>query len=296
MYCCLFWHLHHGALGWFFRLATLEIAVETSAMVLPWATMQNCKSLHHFQHSYDHDDDQVWLARACSCHRVVNWLRTGGGDSFSWSFCRFKNFARQFQCRGTRGDFWIQGMILNKQHIVRQCSWLSSFPLSSIISSWQVQWYVSANHAGGYSYRLCKMPERGIKDLTEECFQERTIMVIMMIIEMVIKKLLVWWRMVRIVRWMKVILILQETPLDFVGDKQWVVYANQVPSDTHIPSIYMWPRNFFLTQYFSKGNVFWNIPVCLVYQCNILLSYTQDHRTQVSAKRTTEGTFPPGLI
>ena len=34
-----------------------------------------------------------------------------------------------------------------------------------------MQWYVSANHAGGYSYRLCKMPERGIKDLTEECFQ-----------------------------------------------------------------------------------------------------------------------------
>ena len=36
---------------------------------------------------------------------------------------------------------------------------------------------------------------------------------------------------------MKVILILQETPLDFVGDKQWVVYANQVPIDTHIPPI-----------------------------------------------------------
>ena len=95
---------------------------------------------------------------------------------------------------------------------------------------------------------------------------------------------------------MKVILILQETPLDFVGDKQWVVYANQVPFDTHIPSIYMWPRNFFLTQYFSKGNVYWNIPVRVVYQCNISLSYTQDHRTQVPAKRTTEGTFPPGLI
>ena len=35
----------------------------------------------------------------------------------------------------------------------------------------QVKWYVSANHAGGYSYRLCKMPDRGIRDLTEECFQ-----------------------------------------------------------------------------------------------------------------------------
>jgi len=50
----------------------------------------------------------------------------------------------------------------------------------------EVAWYVGANHAGGYSYRLCKMPEGGIKDLTEECFQK--------------------------------------TPLDFVGDDQWVNY------------------------------------------------------------------------
>ena len=27
------------------------------------------------------------------------------------------------------------------------------------------------NHAGGYSFRLCKTPEGGISDLTEECFQ-----------------------------------------------------------------------------------------------------------------------------
>ena len=29
-----------------------------------------------------------------------------------------------------------------------------------------------ANHAGGYSFRLCKTPEGGISDLTEECFQK----------------------------------------------------------------------------------------------------------------------------
>merc|ERR1712226_1408969 len=35
----------------------------------------------------------------------------------------------------------------------------------------EVAWYLQANHAGGYAYRLCKTPVGGIKDLTEECFQ-----------------------------------------------------------------------------------------------------------------------------
>ena len=50
----------------------------------------------------------------------------------------------------------------------------------------EVAWFVNANHAGGYSYRLCKMPKGGIGEVTEECFQQ--------------------------------------TPLDFVGDQQWVQY------------------------------------------------------------------------
>ena len=50
----------------------------------------------------------------------------------------------------------------------------------------EVAWFVKSNHAGGYSYRLCPMPEGGISELTEECFQQ--------------------------------------TPLDFVGEKQWVNY------------------------------------------------------------------------
>merc|ERR550539_2365402 len=50
----------------------------------------------------------------------------------------------------------------------------------------EVAWYADANHAGGYSYRLCKMPEGGISEVTEECFQQ--------------------------------------TPLEFVGDDQWVEY------------------------------------------------------------------------
>ena len=39
-------------------------------------------------------------------------------------------------------------------------------------TSQEVAWYCGANHAGGYSYRLCKMPEGGIGDVTEECFQQ----------------------------------------------------------------------------------------------------------------------------
>jgi len=50
----------------------------------------------------------------------------------------------------------------------------------------EVAWYVGANHAGGYQYRLCKEPEGGIGDVTEECFQQQ--------------------------------------PLDFVGEEQWVEY------------------------------------------------------------------------
>eukprot|EP00091_Calanus_sinicus_P014794 TRINITY_DN3248_c0_g1_i3.p1 TRINITY_DN3248_c0_g1~~TRINITY_DN3248_c0_g1_i3.p1 ORF type:complete len:357 (+),score=114.38 TRINITY_DN3248_c0_g1_i3:126-1073(+) len=33
-------------------------------------------------------------------------------------------------------------------------------------------WGMVANHGGGYSYRLCKVPEGGVQGLTEECFQQ----------------------------------------------------------------------------------------------------------------------------
>ena len=39
----------------------------------------------------------------------------------------------------------------------------------------EVAWYCSANHAGGYSYRICKMPHGGISHVTEECFQENVL-------------------------------------------------------------------------------------------------------------------------
>jgi len=52
----------------------------------------------------------------------------------------------------------------------------------------EVAWSIIANHGGGYSYRLCKLPTKGgRKALTEECFQK--------------------------------------TPLKFSGSKQWVQYG-----------------------------------------------------------------------
>ena len=36
----------------------------------------------------------------------------------------------------------------------------------------EVAWFVAANHAGGYAYRICKIPDGGISKLTEDCFQE----------------------------------------------------------------------------------------------------------------------------
>jgi len=35
----------------------------------------------------------------------------------------------------------------------------------------EVHWSIKANHGGGYTYRLCKVPEGGYAALTEECFQ-----------------------------------------------------------------------------------------------------------------------------
>ena len=65
----------------------------------------------------------------------------------------------------------------------------------------EVAWYCGANHAGGYSYRICKMPEGGLSEVTEECFQQ--------------------------------------TPLEFVGDEQWVEYAKdrQTGIRTELPAL-----------------------------------------------------------
>ena len=35
----------------------------------------------------------------------------------------------------------------------------------------EAAWGIIANHGGGYSYRLCKVPAEGMSGITEECFQ-----------------------------------------------------------------------------------------------------------------------------
>merc|ERR1719309_1342929 len=42
----------------------------------------------------------------------------------------------------------------------------------AIGSTAEVAWGIKANHGGGYSYRLCKVPEEGVSGITEECFQQ----------------------------------------------------------------------------------------------------------------------------
>merc|ERR1712215_34270 len=76
-------------------------------------------------------------------------------------------------------------------------------------------WGMIANHGGGYSYRLCKLPTNGRAGLTEDCFQA--------------------------------------TPLEFASDFQWVQFgkdpstavkflANRTKSGTHPPGS-EWTKN-----------------------------------------------------
>ena len=36
----------------------------------------------------------------------------------------------------------------------------------------EVYWASGAKHRGGYAYRLCKVPDRGISKITEQCFED----------------------------------------------------------------------------------------------------------------------------
>uniref|UniRef100_A0A7M5XG29 Chitin-binding type-4 domain-containing protein n=1 Tax=Clytia hemisphaerica TaxID=252671 RepID=A0A7M5XG29_9CNID len=63
----------------------------------------------------------------------------------------------------------------------------------------EVAWGIRANHGGGYSYRLCKIPNEGRKALTEECFQQ--------------------------------------TPLRFVGNKQWVQFGEDRSTRFEFPAV-----------------------------------------------------------
>jgi hypothetical protein len=67
-----------------------------------------------------------------------------------------------------------------------------------------VAWGLTANHGGGYQYRLCRVKERSsniTSEVSEECFQQM--------------------------------------PLEFVGDKQWIQFGNGVDAKnrTEIPAV-----------------------------------------------------------
>ena len=36
----------------------------------------------------------------------------------------------------------------------------------------EVYWRITADHRGGYAYRLCKVPDEGVIGITESCFQD----------------------------------------------------------------------------------------------------------------------------
>ena len=73
---------------------------------------------------------------------------------------------------------------------------VTTYKLGSTI---EVAFGITANHGGGYSYRLCKIPkDEGVAGLTEECFQANH--------------------------------------LEFVGDKQWIQYGEDESTRIEIPA------------------------------------------------------------
>merc|ERR1712139_733464 len=81
--------------------------------------------------------------------------------------------------------------------LLKQTTWIAG-------STVEVAWGITANHGGGYQYRLCRLKEKtaNITDqVSEECFQQ--------------------------------------TPLPFVGDKQWIQFGNglDVKNRTEIPAV-----------------------------------------------------------
>jgi len=88
------------------------------------------------------------------------------------------------------GGGWIYGPLAEEYYVA------PGFP-DVVTTEWaagsvvEASWYIYANHGGGYSYRLCKVPEEGVGGLTEECFKQGQ--------------------------------------LEFFGDKQWIQYEKDGP-------------------------------------------------------------------
>jgi len=92
----------------------------------------------------------------------------GGGFSYG-------PFAEEYEFQDVQVTEWEQGSVV------------------------EAAWGIIANHGGGYSYRLCKVPEEGLySGVTEECFQA--------------------------------------TPLRFHGDNQWIQYGVDASTRTEFPA------------------------------------------------------------
>lgn len=80
------------------------------------------------------------------------------------------------------------------------------FPFQNIVTTtWtvgdtvEVGWGITANHGGGYSFRLCMLGPEGRRGLTEECFQA--------------------------------------TPLQFADDHHWIQFGEDKTNRTRIPAL-----------------------------------------------------------
>ena len=81
----------------------------------------------------------------------------------------------------------------------------------------EVAWGILANHGGGYSYRLCKLPKDGIRGLTEACFQK--------------------------------------TPLKFVGNTQWAQYGTDPRTRVEFPAVRTDKGTFPLGSQWTKNPI-----------------------------------------
>jgi len=156
----------------------------------------------------DIDHKHPWYAPGTA--PIASPCGTLGGWPYGCNFDGTGNFGDC--CPGAN----CGGFALGKN--AEEYDWPGKIPVTEWLagSQQEVQWSVFANHAGGYSYRLCKMPHGGIKQLTEECFQEM--------------------------------------PLKFAGEHQWVIYnedhshhrneilANRTSEGTFPPGS-MWTAN-----------------------------------------------------
>jgi len=79
------------------------------------------------------------------------------------------------------------------------------FPHTPRTTTWkrgsvqETGWGITANHGGGYAFRLCKVPPEGVRGITEECFKKNY--------------------------------------LKFVGDKQWIQWGSNKATRKEIPAI-----------------------------------------------------------